>query len=97
MAARTERQRRIAEARKATMADPWFQLVDEALQDRRRRARLRGSAYIDEDCRTKHTAVAAREARREVARAEILERYSADGATEALADEASATSNGDEP
>ncbi|MDI9964782.1 hypothetical protein QM620_19945 [Rhodococcus sp. IEGM 1251] len=91
MAARTERQRRIAEARKATMADPWFQLVDEALQDRRRRARLRGSAYIDEDCRTKHTAVARREARREVARAAILERYSADGATEALADEASAT------
>ncbi|SCY78829.1 hypothetical protein SAMN02799641_03021 [Rhodococcus erythropolis] len=97
MAARTERQRRIAEARKATMADPWFQLVNDALQDRRRRARLRGSAYIDKDCRAKHTAVSAREARREVARAEILARYSANGATEALADEASATSNGDEP
>lgn len=97
MAVRTERQLRIAAARNALRADPWYQLLDEAIADRRRRARLRGSAYADEEYRVEGGAVAARLARREVARAEILQRYSADGATEALADEASATSNGDEP
>ncbi|MFD6513847.1 hypothetical protein [Rhodococcus sp. NPDC060176] len=92
MAHSSDRQRRIAAARKATMADPWFQLVEDALQDRRRRARLRGSAYVDEDCRTKHTVVAARLARRAAASAAILERYSANG-VEALAVEASAPEN----
>ncbi len=93
MAGRTERQRRIAEARKATMADPWFQLVNDALQDRRRRARLRGSAYIDEDCRAKHTAVAAREARREVARAAIRKMIVDQWGVEALAPETDADSD----
>lgn len=90
MAVRTARQLRIAAARNALRADPWYQLLDEAIADRRRRARLRGSAYADEEYRVQGGAVAARLARRAAASAAILERYSANGATEAPAREDSA-------
>lgn len=88
MAARTARQLRIAASRQAAKDDPWQQLLNDALQDRRRRARLRGSAYADDDHHVQSAAVARREARRAAASAATLERYSASGATEALADEA---------
>lgn len=91
MAARTARQLRIAASRQAAKDDPWQQLLNDALQDRRRRARLRGSAYADDDHHVQSAVVAGRLARRAAASAAILELYGSSGATEAGADEVSTT------
>ncbi|MGC0363273.1 hypothetical protein ABH922_001257 [Rhodococcus sp. 27YEA15] len=81
MAVRTERQRRVAAARNALRADPWYQLLDEAIADRRRRQRMRGPAYGVEG-RVDGAVVSARLARRAAASAAILERYGSKATTE---------------